>query len=61
MAGNQDLKKALLPAPEAKLPTIRPDGSIDSPEIRPYVPPSPEELEPPALAGPPAPPPARQD
>ncbi|MEV7170689.1 penicillin-binding protein 2 [Streptomyces sp. NPDC093224] len=61
MVGNQDPKKALLPAPEAKLPTIRPDGSIDSPEIRPYVPPSPEELEPPALAGPPAPPPARQD
>ncbi|MCX5607976.1 MULTISPECIES: penicillin-binding protein 2 [unclassified Streptomyces] len=61
MAGKQDLKKALLLKPEAKLPKIHPDGSIDSPEIRPYVPPSPEELEPPALAGPPAPPPARQD
>ncbi|UUU42036.1 penicillin-binding protein 2 [Streptomyces sp. NBC_00162] len=61
MAGKQDLKKALLLKPEAKLPKIHPDGSIDSPEIRPYVPPSPEEPEPPALAGPPAPPPARQD
>ncbi|MEU4728720.1 penicillin-binding protein 2 [Streptomyces sp. NPDC023588] len=61
MAGKQDLKKALLLRPEAKLPRIRPDGSIDSPEIRPYVPPSPEELAPPVLAGPPAPPPARQD
>ncbi|MET9883622.1 penicillin-binding protein 2 [Streptomyces sp. NPDC006430] len=55
MEGNQDLKKALLLGPEAKLPRIRPDGSIDSPEIRPYVPLSPEESAPPALAGPPAP------
>ncbi|WP_411105489.1 penicillin-binding protein 2 [Streptomyces sp. cmx-4-9] len=61
MAGKQDLKKALIPKPEAKLPRILPDGTIEAPEIRPYVPPSPEELEPPALAGPPAPPAARQD
>ncbi|WP_329385621.1 penicillin-binding protein 2 [Streptomyces sp. NBC_01351] len=54
MAGKQDVNKALLLGPEAKLPRIRPDGSIDSPEIRPYVPPSPEESAPPALAGPPA-------
>lgn len=61
MAGNQDVKKALLLGPEKKLPKIRPDGSIDSPEIRPYVPPSPEELAPPALAGPPAQRPAQHD
>ncbi|MFJ7588202.1 penicillin-binding protein 2 [Streptomyces sp. NPDC097617] len=61
MSGKQDPKKALLLQPEAGLPRISPDGSIVSPEIRPYVPPSPEELEPPALAGPPAPPAARQD
>ncbi|MFD8980995.1 penicillin-binding protein 2 [Streptomyces sp. NPDC059564] len=61
MAGKQDPKKALLLKPEAKLPTIQPDGSIDAPEVRPYVPPSPEDSAPPALAGPPAPPAARQD
>ncbi|GGZ74810.1 penicillin-binding protein 2 [Streptomyces subrutilus] len=61
MAGKQDPAKALLPKPEAGLPRIQPDGSIDAPEIRPYVPPSPEELAPAALAGPPAPPVARQD
>ncbi|MFD3541355.1 penicillin-binding protein 2 [Streptomyces sp. NPDC058662] len=61
MAGKQDPKKALLPRPEAKLPRIHPDGSIDAPEIRPYVPPSPEELAPAALAGPPAAPPAWHD
>ncbi|MFD9304542.1 penicillin-binding protein 2 [Streptomyces sp. NPDC060048] len=61
MAGKQDVKKALLLEPETKLPRIRPDGSIDSPEIRPYVPPSPEELAPPALAGPPAQRPAQHD
>ncbi|MEV7724185.1 penicillin-binding protein 2 [Streptomyces sp. NPDC101733] len=61
MAGKQDPKKALLLKPEAKLPTVQPDGSIDSPEIRPYVPPSPEDSAPPALAGPPAPPATRQD
>ncbi|OEJ31985.1 penicillin-binding protein 2 [Streptomyces subrutilus] len=61
MAGKQDVKKALLLRPETKLPRIHPDGSIDSPEIRPYVPPSPEELAPPALAGPPAQRPAQHD
>ncbi|MEU8779771.1 penicillin-binding protein 2 [Streptomyces sp. NPDC048606] len=49
----KDTGKALLPRPEAKLPTVHPDGSIDAPEIKPYVPPSPEDLAPPALAGPP--------
>ncbi|MFI6005385.1 penicillin-binding protein 2 [Streptomyces sp. NPDC051366] len=61
MAGKQDLKKALLLGPETKLPKIDPDGSIESPEIRPYVPPSPDEPAPPALAGPPAASPARPD
>ncbi|MFA7766139.1 penicillin-binding protein 2 [Streptomyces sp. NPDC048723] len=61
MDGKQDPKRALLLGPEAKLPRIGPDGSITSPEIRPYVPPSPEDLEPAVLAGPPAPPAARQD
>ncbi|MFK0045787.1 penicillin-binding protein 2 [Streptomyces sp. NPDC090741] len=61
MAGKQDTEKAFLLKPEAKLPTIGPDGSIDAPDIKPYVPPSPEELAPPALAGPPAPPATRQD
>ncbi|MFI5616645.1 penicillin-binding protein 2 [Streptomyces sp. NPDC051567] len=61
MAGKQDLTKALLPEPETRLPTIGPDGSIDAPVVRPYVPPSPEELAPPALAGPPAPPASKQD
>ncbi|MBT2404403.1 MULTISPECIES: penicillin-binding protein 2 [unclassified Streptomyces] len=61
MAGKQDVKKALLLKPEAKLPTIQPDGSIDAPDVKRYVPPSPEESAPPALAGPPAPPAARQD
>ncbi|MGW7329594.1 penicillin-binding protein 2 [Streptomyces sp. NPDC054840] len=61
MDGKQDPKRALLLGPETKLPRIGPDGSITSPEIRPYVPPSPEDLEPAVLAGPPAPPPARRD
>ncbi|MFD7783026.1 penicillin-binding protein 2 [Streptomyces nojiriensis] len=61
MDGKQDLKKALLLGPEAKLPRIEPDGSIISPEIRPYVRQSPEDPEPAVLAGPPAPPAARQD
>ncbi|MFI8264450.1 MULTISPECIES: penicillin-binding protein 2 [unclassified Streptomyces] len=60
MAGKQDTEKAFLLKPEAKLPTIGPDGTIDAPDIKPYVPPSPEEPAP-ALAGPPAPPAARQD
>ncbi|MCY0948840.1 penicillin-binding protein 2 [Streptomyces sp. H27-S2] len=58
MEGNQDPKRALLLKPEAKLPRILPDGSIEAPDIKPYVPPSPEDVAPPALAGPP---PARQD
>lgn len=53
MEGKQDVKKALLLKPETKLPRILPDGSIESPDITPYVPPSPEALVPPALAGPP--------
>jgi penicillin-binding protein 2 len=57
----KDTGKALLPRPEAKLPTVHPDGTIDAPEIKPYVPPSPEELAPPVLAGPPAPPRHQQD
>ncbi|MFF4100581.1 penicillin-binding protein 2 [Streptomyces sp. NPDC001903] len=61
MSGKQDTEKAFLLKPEAKLPTIGPDGTIDAPDIKPYVPPSPEESAPPALAGPPAPPAARQD
>ncbi|MER6444850.1 penicillin-binding protein 2 [Streptomyces venezuelae] len=62
MDGKPDPKRpALLPGPEAKLPRIGPDGTITSPEIRPYVPSSPEDLEPAVLAGPPAPPAARQD
>ncbi|MGW7099068.1 penicillin-binding protein 2 [Streptomyces sp. NPDC054838] len=60
MAGKQDLSKALLPKPQAQLPAIQPDGSIDAPEIKPYVPPSPEDAPPP-LAAPPAPPAAKQD
>ncbi|MEU7066388.1 penicillin-binding protein 2 [Streptomyces sp. NPDC053429] len=60
MEGKQDLAKALLPKPQAQLPAIQADGSIDAPEIKPYVPPSPEDVPPP-LAGPPAPPVARQD
>ncbi|KPI01010.1 penicillin-binding protein 2 [Actinobacteria bacterium OV450] len=60
MTGKQDVEKAFLLKPEKKLPTIQPDGSIDAPDIKPYVPPSPEEPVP-ALAGPPAPPVARQD
>ncbi|MGI5398930.1 penicillin-binding protein 2 [Streptomyces sp. CA-135486] len=53
--GGQDLKKALLPAPQTSLPKIQPDGSIDAPEIKPYEPaekPSPDENQ--QLAGPPA-------
>ncbi|WP_424213790.1 penicillin-binding protein 2 [Streptomyces sp. BI20] len=60
MAGKQDPKKALLPTPTVALPAISPDGSIDAPAVKPYVPPTPEDAPPPA-AGPPAPPAARQD
>ncbi|MET7618973.1 penicillin-binding protein 2 [Streptomyces sp. NPDC005408] len=52
--GGQDLKKALLPAPQKALPKIQPDGTIDAPEIKPYEPKeeSPDETQ--QLAGPPA-------
>jgi penicillin-binding protein 2 len=51
--GNQDLKRALLPKPQKKLPKILPDGSIETPEIKPYVPPKPKDTEQ-LLAGAPA-------
>ncbi|CAL9290523.1 MULTISPECIES: penicillin-binding protein 2 [unclassified Streptomyces] len=37
-AGNQDLKRALLPKPQKDLPKIQPDGSIEAPPIKPYDP-----------------------
>ncbi|MFD6278434.1 penicillin-binding protein 2 [Streptomyces sp. NPDC060209] len=37
-SGKQDLKKALLPAPQKTLPKIKPDGQIESPKIKPYTP-----------------------
>ncbi|MFI1102688.1 penicillin-binding protein 2 [Streptomyces melanogenes] len=37
-AGNQDLKRALLPEPQQALPRIQADGSIDAPKIEPYDP-----------------------
>ncbi|MFI9582090.1 penicillin-binding protein 2 [Streptomyces sp. NPDC052236] len=53
--GKQDLKKALLPKPQQKLPKIEADGSIEAPEIKPY---RPEKKKEPAqdaqLAGAPA-------
>ncbi|TQK44593.1 penicillin-binding protein 2 [Streptomyces sp. SLBN-118] len=52
--GGQDLKKALLPAPQKALPKIQPDGSIDAPEIKPYRPAEEEPDETQQLAGPPA-------
>jgi penicillin-binding protein 2 len=61
MEGGFDPARALLPKPQTKLPAVRPDGTIEAPEVKPYVPPSPEDLAPPALAGPPAPPPSWQD
>ncbi|MEU9984628.1 penicillin-binding protein 2 [Streptomyces sp. NPDC050856] len=36
--GDQDLERALLPKPQATLPRIQPDGSIEAPEIKPYDP-----------------------
>ncbi|WP_405819966.1 penicillin-binding protein 2 [Streptomyces sp. NBC_00838] len=36
--GGQNLKKALLPEPRKSLPKIQPDGSIDAPPVKPYVP-----------------------
>ncbi|GHH33188.1 penicillin-binding protein 2 [Streptomyces candidus] len=49
--GKFDPKKALLPEPQKNLPTIQPDGSIEAPEIKPYVP-EPKEQPAEALAGP---------
>ncbi|MFI6102955.1 penicillin-binding protein 2 [Streptomyces sp. NPDC051310] len=58
-AGNQDLKRALLPQPQKTLPRIQPDGTIDAPEVKPYDPDS-QKVDPaqqgdgePQLAGPP--------
>ncbi|MFM9369547.1 penicillin-binding protein 2 [Streptomyces sp. Da 82-17] len=60
--GNQNLKKALLPKPQAKLPKIQQDGSIDAPEVKPY---QPSQEEPPTeqelAAGLSAPAPWRRD
>ncbi|TXS55148.1 penicillin-binding protein 2 [Streptomyces sp. t39] len=53
--GNQDLKRALLPTPQKALPKISPDGSIEAPEVRPYVPPKPADpADAQTLAGAPA-------
>ncbi|HET6353581.1 penicillin-binding protein 2 [Streptomyces sp.] len=52
--GGQDLKRALLPTPQKALPKIQPDGSIDAPEIKPYVPKEEEPDQTEQLAGPPA-------
>ncbi|OEJ26899.1 penicillin-binding protein 2 [Streptomyces agglomeratus] len=41
--GDINPKKALLPKPQKDLPKIGPDGSIDAPEIRPYVPEKPKD------------------
>ncbi|MGI5482799.1 penicillin-binding protein 2 [Streptomyces lavendofoliae] len=58
-AGNQDLKRALLPRPQTALPRIQPDGSIDAPVVKPYDP-NAQVVDPdrqgegePQLAGPP--------
>ncbi|MGW0733888.1 penicillin-binding protein 2 [Streptomyces sp. NPDC002851] len=48
--GKQHLKKALLPEPEKGLPKIDGDGSINAPEIKPYVPPKKESPAPQELA-----------
>ncbi|MBT2505210.1 penicillin-binding protein 2 [Streptomyces sp. ISL-98] len=41
--GEINPKKALLPKPQKALPKIDTDGSIDAPEIRPYVPEKPKD------------------
>ncbi|MGW7196042.1 penicillin-binding protein 2 [Streptomyces chryseus] len=41
--GDINPKKALLPKPQKDLPKISRDGSIDAPEIRPYVPEKPKD------------------
>ncbi|ALO08434.1 Penicillin binding protein [Streptomyces venezuelae] len=58
-AGNQDLKRALLPKPQKALPKVNADGTIDAPDIKAYDPKSQlvapvEDGGPPPLAGPPA-------
>ncbi|MER7662319.1 MULTISPECIES: penicillin-binding protein 2 [unclassified Streptomyces] len=52
--GAQDLKRALMPAPQTALPKIQPDGSIDAPKVEPYQPKKPEAPAEQQLAGPPA-------
>ncbi|CAM5325130.1 penicillin-binding protein 2 [Streptomyces spiroverticillatus] len=51
--GKYDPKKALLPQPQKDLPKIEADGSIDAPDIKPYVPPKKEPEPPVGVAGPP--------
>ncbi|MFG3506113.1 penicillin-binding protein 2 [Streptomyces sp. NPDC047821] len=58
-SGNQDLKRALLPKPQAALPKIQPDGTIEAPPVKPYDP-NTQKVDPAAqgdaekpLAGPP--------
>ncbi|MFC8919635.1 penicillin-binding protein 2 [Streptomyces sp. NPDC057116] len=58
-SGNQDLKRALLPKPQAALPKIQPDGTIEAPPVKPYDP-NAQKVDPAAqgdaekpLAGPP--------
>ncbi|MFF2780918.1 penicillin-binding protein 2 [Streptomyces sp. NPDC058052] len=60
-AGNQDLKRALLPGPQKTLPKVNADGTIDAPVVKAYDPKSqlvePTEQNgaaPPPLAGTPA-------
>ncbi|MFE7133956.1 penicillin-binding protein 2 [Streptomyces sp. NPDC057638] len=53
--GDQDLSTALLPRPQQALPVIGPDGTIEAPTVRPYVPRKP--LTPEQLAA--TPPPTR--
>ncbi|WP_327236654.1 penicillin-binding protein 2 [Streptomyces sp. NBC_01317] len=38
LKGKQNLKKALMPQPATALPKIGPDGAIDAPKVRPYMP-----------------------
>ncbi|CAM5250079.1 penicillin-binding protein 2 [Streptomyces narbonensis] len=62
-AGNQDLKRALLPAPQKALPKVNADGTIDAPDITAYDPKS-QLVEPTENAGPPplaGPPPGKRD
>ncbi|MFD4376660.1 penicillin-binding protein 2 [Streptomyces sp. NPDC058486] len=57
-AGNQNLKRALLPGPQKTLPKVNPDGTIDAPVIKAYDPKSQlvdpngtDGVAPPPLAG----------